>query len=262
MFPTAMNSLSVGVFSCKRIAPQLPPLWRDSPSSDWTTKSSFIRRSANFGNVSPFSSSSRGNKHIFRAYPSTLKIAELCFETTAANSTIIWSARLGSAFSLFEKQEQALSAYCHFHLLMFDLPENTTLYTETTLSPHLPYVFTCPSLLLPYSKSILGKKPTVLQSKIRATLAITELYATNEIMIKKHVLFLTWLVRDDIIIYYGSFLQPRRDKALSSIVYSLFEKWFWRVHLRFQRLCNTDGKIFHRHWKIVAYWMVFSSLYD
>ena len=98
-------------------------------------------RSANFGNVSPFSSSSRGNKHIFRAYPSTLKIAELCFETTAANSIIIWSARLSSAFSLFEKQEQALSAYCHFHPLMFDLPENTTLYTETTLSPHLPYVF-------------------------------------------------------------------------------------------------------------------------
>ena len=28
-----MNSLSVGVFSCKRIAPQFPPLWRDSPSS-------------------------------------------------------------------------------------------------------------------------------------------------------------------------------------------------------------------------------------
>ena len=27
----------------------------------------------------------------------------------------------------------ALSAYCHFHPLMFDLPENTTLYTETTL---------------------------------------------------------------------------------------------------------------------------------
>ena len=33
MFPTVMNSLSVGVFSCKRIAPQFPPLWRDSPSS-------------------------------------------------------------------------------------------------------------------------------------------------------------------------------------------------------------------------------------
>ena len=40
---------------------------------------------------------------------------------------------LGSAFSLFEKQEQALSAYCHFHPLIFDLPENNTLYTETTL---------------------------------------------------------------------------------------------------------------------------------
>ena len=43
------------------------------------------------------------------------------------------SEALGSAFSLFERQEQSLSAYCHFHLLMFDPPENTTLYTETTL---------------------------------------------------------------------------------------------------------------------------------
>ena len=53
------------------------------------------------------------------------------------------------------------------------------------------------TLLLRNSKPVLGKKPTVLQSKIRATLEITELYTTNEIMIKKHVLFLTWLVRDD-----------------------------------------------------------------
>ena len=67
---------------------------KDSPSSR-TTKSSFIRSSANFDNVSPLSSTNRGNKHIFRAYPSTLKIAELCFETTAAHSTIMWSARLG-----------------------------------------------------------------------------------------------------------------------------------------------------------------------
>ena len=58
-----------------------------------TTKSLFIRRSANFGNVSPFHS--RGNKHTFRAYPATLKIAELSFETTAAHSTIIWSTWLG-----------------------------------------------------------------------------------------------------------------------------------------------------------------------
>ena len=28
MFPTVMNSLSVGVFSCERIAAQFPPLWR------------------------------------------------------------------------------------------------------------------------------------------------------------------------------------------------------------------------------------------
>jgi len=71
---------------------------QDSPSSR-TTKSSFIGRMANFALVSPFSS--MGQKHIFRAYPSNPKIAEL-------------SEALGSAFSLFEEQEQALSAYCLF----------------------------------------------------------------------------------------------------------------------------------------------------
>ena len=72
---------------------------KDSPSSR-TKKSSFIRRLANFGIFSSFSS--MGKKHKFRAYPSNPKIAEL-------------SEALGSAFSLFEEQEQALWAYCHFH---------------------------------------------------------------------------------------------------------------------------------------------------
>ena len=52
----------------------------------------FFRRSANFGNVSPFSS--KGNQHIFSFYPSTLKIADLFLETTASHSTITWSAWL------------------------------------------------------------------------------------------------------------------------------------------------------------------------
>ena len=76
---------------------------KDSPSSE-TTKSSFFSRLANFGNVSPFLES----KHIFRAYPSTRKIAELCFETTAAHSTIYLKRSGLSAFSLFEEQAQAL----------------------------------------------------------------------------------------------------------------------------------------------------------
>ena len=101
---------------------------KDSYSST-TTKSSFIRRSASFGNTSPFSS--RGNKHIFRAYPSTLKIAELCFETTAAHSTIIWSDWLG-----FLPLWGTGTVYCHFHSFI-DLPENTTLYTETMLKTAL-----------------------------------------------------------------------------------------------------------------------------
>ena len=58
---------------------------KDSPS--WrTTKSLFIRRSANLGNVSPFSS--RGN--VFRTCQSTLNIIELCFETTAEHSAIYY----------------------------------------------------------------------------------------------------------------------------------------------------------------------------
>ena len=43
---------------------------------------------------------------------------------------------IGSGFSLFEEQEQTLSAYCHFHSFI-DLPENTTLYTETMLKTAL-----------------------------------------------------------------------------------------------------------------------------
>ena len=45
------------------------------------------------------------------------------------------SEALGSAFSLFEKQAQALSVYHHFH--SFFLLENTTLLTETTLNTAL-----------------------------------------------------------------------------------------------------------------------------
>lgn len=55
-----------------------------------------------------------GNKHICRVSPSTLKIAEQCFETTAAHSNQL-SEVLSSAFLLFEEQAQALSAYCQFH---------------------------------------------------------------------------------------------------------------------------------------------------
>ena len=64
---------------------------KDSPSLT-TTKSSVFSRSASFLNFSPFLVGA--TKHIFRAYPSTLKIAELCFEATAAHSAIIRGTRL------------------------------------------------------------------------------------------------------------------------------------------------------------------------
>ena len=82
-------SLSVGVFSFSLIWESIAAQFltfvphgeqtlveKDSPSS-MKTKSSFFSRSANFGNVSP---SGRRNKYIFRAYSSTHKITELCFE--------------------------------------------------------------------------------------------------------------------------------------------------------------------------------------
>ena len=141
---------------------------------DWTTKSSFIRRSANFGNVSPFSSTSRGNKHIFRAYPSTLKIAELCFETTAANSTIIWSARLG----------------------FLPLREAGTGFVGVLPLPST-HVWSSRKHYIVHGNNRLKTAFPIFSRNQSPTLAITEMYATNEIMIKKHVLFLTWLVRDD-----------------------------------------------------------------
>ena len=94
-------SLSVGVFSFSLIWESIAAQFltfvphgeqtlveKDSPSSR-TTNSSFFSWSANFGNVSPFLSGRR-NKHIFRADPSTHKIAELCFEILQS----IRSARL------------------------------------------------------------------------------------------------------------------------------------------------------------------------
>ena len=236
MFPTVMNSLSVGVCSVAKESQR--------------TFHFFIRRSANFGNVSPFSSTSRGNKHVFRAYPSTIKIAELCFETTAANSTIIWSARLGflplreagtgfvgvlplpsthvwssrkhyivhgnnaqdcfryflaksiTGCVKFTKRTELWIDFWQFNDI-FDPPSQNGQSVFFSLASPALRIQACEAhalaltLLLRNSKPVLGKKPTILQSKIRATLAITELYATNEIMIKKHVLFLTWLDRDD-----------------------------------------------------------------
>ena len=129
---------------------------------DWTTKSSFIRRSANFGNVSPFSSTSRSNKHIFRAYPFTLKIAELCFETTAANSTIIWSARLGflplrEAGTGFVgvlplRSTHVWSSRKHYIVHGNNAPASPALRIRACEAHELAL-----TLLLPYSKPILEK---------------------------------------------------------------------------------------------------------
>ena len=75
-----MNLLSIGVLSCERIAAKFLTfvphneknlMEKNSPSSR-ATKSSFVGRLANFGDVSLFSS--RGNKHVSELIHSLLKL--------------------------------------------------------------------------------------------------------------------------------------------------------------------------------------------
>ena len=80
-------------------------------SSSRATKSSFVGRMANFGNVSLFSS--RGNKHVSELIHSLLKLPN-CVLKQQPHILQLFEV-LGSALSLFEEQEQALSAYCHFY---------------------------------------------------------------------------------------------------------------------------------------------------
>ena len=131
MFPTMMNSLSVGVFSCERLAAQFPPLWRKILLRRGQRK---VRLSEGRPILVTF--------HLFLVLAGATNIfSELIHPLLKLPNCVLkqqlhilqLSEAPGSAFSFFEKQEQALLVYCHFHPLMFDLPENTTLYTETTL---------------------------------------------------------------------------------------------------------------------------------
>ena len=124
MFPTVMNLLSVGVISCEKIAAKFLTFvpHKNSPSSR-ATKSSFVGRMANFGNVSLFSS--KGNKHVSELIHSLLKLPN-CVLKQQPHILQLFEV-LGSAFSLFEEQEQALSAYCHFYsFLIFQKTRHCT----------------------------------------------------------------------------------------------------------------------------------------
>ena len=95
---------------------------KNSPSSR-ATKSSFVGRLANFGDVSLFSS--RGNKHVSELIHSLLKLPN-CVLKQQPHILQLFEV-LGSAFSLFEEQEQALSAYCHFYsFLIFQKTRHCT----------------------------------------------------------------------------------------------------------------------------------------
>ena len=132
-------SLSVGMFSssliCESIAVQFLTfvpheeqtlVEKDSPSLR-TTKT-FFSTSAHFGNVSPFLV---GTTITFSELIHPLvNLPKLCFETTAAHSTIYPKRSALLSFSLFEEQAQALLSYCPFHsFLILHYVYNISLYT-------------------------------------------------------------------------------------------------------------------------------------
>ena len=131
MFPTVMNSLSVGVFSCEIIAAQFPPLWRKILLRRGQRKVRLLEGQPILVTFHLFLVPVGATNIFSELIHPLLKLPNCVLKQQL--HILQLSEALGSAFSLFEKQEQALSAYCHFHPLMFDLPENTTLYTETTL---------------------------------------------------------------------------------------------------------------------------------
>ena len=119
IFPTVMNSLTVGVFSCERIAVQFPLLWRKILLRRGQRK---VRLSEGRPILVTF--------HLFLVLVGATNIfSELIHPVIKLTNCVLkqqlhilqLSAALSSAFFLFEKREQALSAYCHFHPLIFDL---------------------------------------------------------------------------------------------------------------------------------------------
>ena len=88
-----MNSFTVGVFSCERIAAHFPPLWR-------TILLRRRQRKVRLSEGRPILVTFHlflvlvGGTNIFSELISSLKIAKLCFETTAAHATIIKRTQL------------------------------------------------------------------------------------------------------------------------------------------------------------------------
>ena len=99
------------------------------PSSR-TTQSSFIRKSANFGNVvSPFSSRGKKKSNIFSELIHPLLKLPNCV-LKQQQHILQLSEALGSVFSLFK--ELALSAYCHFHSFLIFQKFRSQVQTKVT----------------------------------------------------------------------------------------------------------------------------------
>ena len=106
-----MNSFTVGVFSCERIAAHFPPLWR-------TILLRRRQRKVRLSEGRPILVTFHlflvlvGGTNIFSELISSLKIAKLCFETTAAHATIIKRTQLSFLPLREPKRKENTSLHC------------------------------------------------------------------------------------------------------------------------------------------------------
>ena len=121
-----MNSLTVGVFSCERIAAHFPPLWRKILVRRRQRKVRLSEGRPILVTVHLFLILVGGTNIFSELIHPVLKLPN-CVLKQQLHMLQLSNAH-SSAFSLFEKQEQALLAYCHFRPLIFDLSQKKSLH--------------------------------------------------------------------------------------------------------------------------------------
>ena len=131
MFPSVMNSLSVGVFSCETPCSARRENSCGERFSVVEDNAKFVyRKSANLGNVvSPFSSRGKKKSNIFSELIHPLLKLPNCV-LKQQQHILQLSEALGSVFSVFK--ELALSAYCHFHSFLIFQKFRSQVQTKVT----------------------------------------------------------------------------------------------------------------------------------
>ena len=134
MFPTVMNLLSVGVFSCERIVANFLTFVQHNRQKSCGEKFSFVEGDKKFiifllGGwliLVTFHFFLVGAINMFSELIHPLLKLPNCVLKQQPHIPQIFEV-LGLAFSLFEEQEQALSVYCQFHsFLIFQKTRHCT----------------------------------------------------------------------------------------------------------------------------------------